>query len=66
MLKRVYNHFRSPKPSPFRGEGGQTLVEYSVLIALMSIALIGAVGGFQAGLTGLTQGITDTLLDLFG
>ena len=42
------------------------LVEYALLLALISVALIGALGAYQGGLAGYMQGIIDTLVALFG
>ena len=47
-----------------RDENGQTLVEYSLIILLMSIALVGtltAFGGGVNGLYGVIQGAIDAL-----
>ena len=45
-----------------RRESGQTLVEYSLIIALMAIALVGALGAFGGGVTGL-YGVIQAAID---
>jgi pilus assembly protein Flp/PilA len=42
-------------------EEGQTLVEYSLIIALVSIALVGALGALTGGLNGVFDTITGAL-----
>jgi Flp pilus assembly pilin Flp len=64
MAGGVLNHFRNAKKGT--AERGQTLVEYALLLALISVALIGALGAYQGGLAGYMQGIIDTLVALFG
>jgi Flp pilus assembly pilin Flp len=64
MAGGVLYHFRNPKNET--AERGQTLVEYALLLALISVALIGALGAYQGGLAGYMQGIIDTLVALFG
>jgi Flp pilus assembly pilin Flp len=64
MAGGVLNHFRNTKKGT--AERGQTLVEYALLLALISVALIGALGAYQGGLAGYMQGIIDTLVALFG
>jgi Flp pilus assembly pilin Flp len=56
------DYFRSAKR---RAEAAQTLVEYTMLIAFMSIALVGALGAYRGGLGGKIQEIIDTLVALF-
>ncbi len=60
-VSALANYFRSNKPAA-DGEGGQTLVEYGLIIAFMSIGLIGALGLFQGGLSGKMQEIIDAVI----
>jgi Flp pilus assembly pilin Flp len=43
-------------------QSGQTLVEYSLLIALVSIALVGTMSAFGGGIDGL-YGVIQTMVD---
>ena len=45
-----------------RRESGQTLVEYSLIIALIAIALVGALGAFGGGVNGL-YGVIQAAID---
>jgi Flp pilus assembly pilin Flp len=58
-------YFRSTKDRA-KSDEGQTLVEYSLLIAMMSVALVGALGIYQGGLAALIEGIIATLTAIFG
>ncbi len=58
-------YFRSVIARVCRTERGQTLVEYALIIAMMSITLVGALGVFQGGLGGKIQDIIDTLVEIF-
>jgi Flp pilus assembly pilin Flp len=58
--------FRSLIKRAYRSEPGQTLVEYALIIAMMAIALVGALGLFQGGLAGEIQYIIDSLVAVFG
>lgn len=64
-LSEGRRRFRSHMIAHGGTDRGQALVEYAILIALMSIALVGALSGYRAGVGGLTDGITDVLLELF-
>ena len=44
-----------------RDEEGQTLVEYALIIALVSVALIGALGLLTGGITGAFNSAIDAL-----
>jgi Flp pilus assembly pilin Flp len=60
LLERV-NYFRSSRLAAGAAEAGQTLVEYSLLLALFSVALVGALGAYRNGLSVMIQGIVDAL-----
>jgi pilus assembly protein Flp/PilA len=47
-------------------EEGQTLVEYALIIALVSVVLIGALGAMTTALDGIFSFITSTLNGAIG
>ena len=55
------DYFRSHKVTDGMSEAGQALVEYSLLIGLFSVALVGALGAYKTGLGVMLQGIVDAL-----
>jgi len=55
------DYFRSHKAADGMSEAGQALVEYSLLIGLFSVALVGALGAYKTGLGVMLQGIVDAL-----
>ena len=48
-----------------RGQSGQTLVEYALIIALVAIALVGTMASFGGGVDGL-YGVIQTVVDTLG
>ena len=48
-----------------RGQSGQTLVEYALIIALLAVALVGTMATFGGGVNGL-YGVIQTVVDTLG
>ncbi len=46
-----------------KDESGATAIEYGLIAALVGVALIGALGNLEGGLSTLFNGIGDTLSD---
>jgi Flp pilus assembly pilin Flp len=65
MIRDIPVYYRNIKARS-RGQAGQTLVEYALILAMISIALVGALGAYQGGLAGYMQDIVDALVAIFG
>ncbi len=46
-------------------EAGQTIVEYGLILAVFSVAMIASLGLFEGGLSAYMQDIVDTLASVF-
>ncbi len=61
MLNNLMAHLAVRAEDLKSREDGQGLVEYALIIALVSILLIGALTALQVDIAGIFTGITDAL-----
>jgi pilus assembly protein Flp/PilA len=61
MWTDLQGYFRMLVASIAKSEEGQTLVEYGLIIALVSVALIVALGTMTTALNGVFSAITSAL-----
>ena len=63
---RLVDYFRSIRRSACRGEAGQTLTEYGLLLALIALAAIASLTALQGGLGGFYSSLVAALSAAFG
>ncbi len=62
----VKRYFRSLKRLCPKGEAGQTLTEYAVLLGLVALAAIGSLAALQGGLGSFYNDLVAALTSAFG
>ena len=66
MIQMLSTHFKSYTERLRRDEDGQGLVEYALILVLVSIVAIGALAAIGTNVTNVLQTIADTLSNALG
>ncbi|HEY7268721.1 MAG TPA: Flp family type IVb pilin [Dehalococcoidia bacterium] len=63
---RLERYYRNVKNACCRGDSGQTLTEYALLLGLLALAAVGSLTAMQGGLGGFYSSLVSALTAAFG